>query len=284
MASPSSTADAVSPRHRASRLGFCGLIGEGLRELWSRKHLIRYVVSADLRRTHADTVIGQLWWIVDPFLQMAIYALLVTVIFARQVPDYPLFIFCAILPWKWFTTTLKDAATSVTARNTLIRQVQFPKIVLPAASVAAGTVSFGFGLVSLALLYIAYPSHLSHWLLTLPLVAAVQLVLTFALATFLAAANAFYRDVQNVLTHALRLWFYVSPALYSMDQLEHSGAKDLLAWNPFTPIMESYRNIAYSHAPPDWGGLAIVLAVSTVLAALGIFAFKRVEPGFARIL
>jgi len=284
MATPSPAAPAATPGSRATRPGFLGLIREGFRELRSRGHLIRYVTSADLRRTHADTAIGQLWWIVDPFLQMIIYVVLVTVIFERQVPDYPLFIFCAILPWKWFSTTLKDAATSVTARNTLIRQVQFPKVVLPAASVAAGTVSFLFGLVSLALLLAYYNHHLSPWLLTFPLIAAVQLAFTFALALFVSAANAFYRDVQNVLTHALRLWFYLSPALYSVAMISSETMRNILALNPFTPIMESYRNVVYGHAPPDWAGLAAVLALSAVLTVLGMWLFKRVEPGFAKIL
>jgi len=284
MAIPSPTAHAVTPAGRASRLGFFGLIREGLRDLWSRRHLIRYVTTADLRRTHVDTVFGQLWWIVDPFLQMLIYVVLVTVIFERKVPDYPLFIFCCILPWKWFNTTLKDAATSITARNTLIRQIQFPKIILPAASLVAGTVSFLFGLVSLGLLLLYYHSHISPWLLTLPLIAAVQFVFTFALALFVSAANTFYRDVQNILTHALRLWFYLSPALYSVAMISSPGLQDILRLNPFTPIFESYRNVVYGHAPPEWAGLAAVLALSLVLSVLGIFAFKRVEPGFAKIL
>lgn len=101
MPPPSSAAEAVTHGSGAARPGLVGLVWEGLRELVSRQHLIRYVAGADLRRTHSDTLIGQLWWIVDPFLQMLIYALLVTVIFARSVPDYPLFIFCCILPWKW---------------------------------------------------------------------------------------------------------------------------------------------------------------------------------------
>jgi ABC-type polysaccharide/polyol phosphate export permease len=289
MATPRSTATAVFSASNAARPGFLGLIRQGLREIFSNVHLLRYLVSADLKRTHADTLIGQVWWIVDPFLQMLVYVVLVTVIFSRPTPDYPLFVFCAILPWKWFNTTLRDAASSVTARNTLIRQIQFPKIVLPTASVLAGTASFVIGWVALGALLLVYHSHIHHELLLFPVVAAVQLVFTFALAVFLSAANAFYRDVQNVLVHALRLWFYVSPGLYSLSQLEKSGAKDIIAFNPFTPIFESYRNIVYGDAqmrplPPDWGGLAVVLAVSVVLLLLSIGLFKRVEPAFAKII
>jgi ABC-type polysaccharide/polyol phosphate export permease len=284
MATPTSTATAVFSASNAARPGFLGLIRQGLRDLLSNLHLIRYLVRADLKRTHADTVIGQVWWIVDPFLQMAVYVVLVTVIFSRSTPDYPLFVFAAILPWKWFNTTLRDAASSVTARNTLIRQIQFPKLVLPAASVFAGTASFVIGWVALGVLLLVYHSHIHHVLILFPVVAAVQLVFTLALAVFVSAANAFYRDVQNVLVHALRLWFYVSPGLYSLDQLEHSGAKDLIGFNPFTPIFESFRNVVYYGTAPDWTGLGIVLLISVVLLLVSIGLFKRVEPAFAKII
>jgi len=284
MATPARAASPSTPLGRADRPGFLARIGQGFRDLRTHDRLIVHLVTADLKRTHADTLFGELWWIIDPFLQMIIYTLLVTVIFNKKIPDAPLFLFCAILPWKWFQTTLNDAVTSVTSRVNLIRQIQFPKLVLPTASVLAGTLSFVFGLVSLAALYLVYPKHLSHWLLTLPVIAVVELVFMLSIAVFVSAANAFYRDVQNVLRHVLRLWFYMSPAIYSLDQLEHSGIRYILYLNPMTPILESYRNISYSHQPPDWFGLAWVLALSLVLLCLGFAFFKRVEPGYAKIL
>jgi ABC-type polysaccharide/polyol phosphate export permease len=284
MAIPARAASPATPFSRAERPGFFTRIRQGFGDLRTHNRLIGHLVSADLKRTHADTLFGELWWIIDPFLQMVIYTLLVTVIFNKKIPDAPLFLFCAILPWKWFQTTLNDAVTSVTSRSNLIRQIQFPKLVLPTAAVLAGTLSFTFGLVSLAALYVVYPHRLSHWLLTLPIIAFVEFMFMLSLAVFVSAANAFYRDVQNVLRHVLRLWFYLSPAIYSIDQLEHSSIKYILYLNPMTPILESYRNISYSHLPPDWLGLAWVLVLSLILLCLGFAFFKRVEPGYAKIL
>lgn len=288
MATHERAATPATPFSGEARPGFVGLIVEGVGELIRHNRLIIHLVRADLKRTHADTVIGQLWWIIDPFLQMAIYTLLVTVIFQRKIEDAPLFLFCTILPWKWFQTTLNDTVTSVTSRNSLIRQVKFPKIVLPTAATLAGAMSYVFGLVSLAALYVLYSHRLSHWLITIPVIAFVEFVFMLSLAIFFSAANAFYRDIQNVLRHILRLWFYASPTIYSMDQLQKSGMKDILSVNPFTIILESFRNVSYGAplhpAAPDWGGLAGVLAVSVVLLLLSIGFFKRVENSFAKIL
>jgi homopolymeric O-antigen transport system permease protein len=266
------------------RLGLVRLVARGMLDLRTRGRLLQYLVGTDLKRTHADTVMGQVWWLIDPFFSMAIYAILVTVVFAKQIPDAPLFLFAAILPWQWFQTSLVDATTSVTARGNLIRQIQFPKIVLPAASSIAGTITFGFGLLSLAVLYLVYPGRLSPWLLMIPVIAAVQYVFTLALGILFAGVNTFYRDVQNLLRHVTRIWFYASPAIYSVTALKGSVFGLVLALNPFTYLLTSYRNVAYYGMAPDWVGLLAVLLVSLVLLAFSIWVFKRIETGFAKIL
>ena len=283
-ARPAATARPPGFRELFRRLRFVRLVGRGLSDLRTRGRLLQYLVGTDLKRTHADTVIGQLWWLIDPFFSMAIYSILVTVVFQKQIPDAPLFLFAAILPWQWFQTSLVDATTSVTARGNLIRQIQFPKIVLPAASTLAGAITFSFGLISLALLYLLYPGRLSPWLLTLPIIAAVQYAFTLALAILFSGVNAFYRDVQNLLRHATRVWFYASPAIYSVGALKGSVFGYVLALNPFTYILTSYRNVAYYGTSPDFVGLAVVLLVSLVLLVFSIWVFKRVETGFAKIL
>jgi ABC-type polysaccharide/polyol phosphate export permease len=273
----------TSSRVRRRRSVFA-LVREGVTDLRSRRRLIAYLVGADLKRTHADTVLGQLWWILDPLLQMGIYFILVQIIFQRNVPDYPLFLFAAILPWKWFTTTLNDATGAVTGRQNLLRQVQFPKLILPTAAVTASTVSFMIGLFALGLVYMFYLERLSFWVVFIPVIALVQFFFTLALAIALSAVNAFYRDVQNVLTHALRLWFYLSPILYSLDHIGNKQAESILSLNPFSALLSSYRNVTWGETAPDYIGLLVVFAVSIVLLAAAIALFKRVEPAFARIL
>ena len=286
----STSQEALSaPRVPTKRHGASGLAIEGMLELADRRRLIRYLVGADLKRTHADTVFGQLWWIFDPLLQMAVYVVLVTVIFQRQIPDYPLFLFAAILPWKWFATTLNDATQSVVNRQSLIRQIQFPKSVLPVAAVTAGTVSFAIGLIALALVYLFYLHRLTPWVLLIPLIAGVQYVFTLALGIALGAMNAFYRDVSNVLRHVVRLWFYLSPGLWTLYG-EHAFLREdhpvrpLLLLNPFTHLFEAYRSVTWRMGPPDFAALGVLLLVSLGLLGVSVALFKRVEPAFARIL
>ena len=287
----SATADAPAHfRRGATRPGPLGLIREALVEVAQRRRLIGYLVQADVRKKGADTLLGNLWWVIDPLLQMAVYVVLVSVVFKRGVEDYPLFIFCAILPWKWFQTTVQDAITSVTGADRLIRQIQFPKLVLPVASAFAGIVNFAFGLIPLtALILLLYRDRLSATLLVIPLIGVVQFFFNLAIAVGLAAINVFYRDIGNLSRHALRLWFYLSPGLYAIEDLETATADipvvhQLLLANPFAILFTAYRDVIYDQRLPDWGGLAGLLVASLVLLAATTLMFKRVEPSFAKVL
>ena len=287
----SSTADAPAHfRRGAVRPGPIGLLREAVVEVSQRRRLIRYLVQADIRKKGADTLLGNLWWVLDPLLQMAVYVVLVSVVFNRSTPDYPLFIFAAILPWKWFQSTVQDAITSVTGADRLIRQIQFPKLVLPVASAVAGVVNFVFGLIPLvALMLLLYLDRLSATLLLIPLIAVVQFAFNLAVAVGLAAINVFYRDVGNLSRHALRLWFYLSPGLYAIELLRDKVTgipviEQLLLANPFAILFTAYRDVIYSERVPDWSALGALLAGSMILLALTTFLFKRVEPSFAKVL
>ena len=287
----SATADAPAHfRRGATRPGPIGLLREAVVEVTQRRRLIRYLVQADVRKKGADTLLGNLWWILDPLLQMAVYVVLVSVVFARDVPDYPLFIFAAILPWKWFQSTVQDAITSVTGADRLIRQIQFPKLVLPLASAGAGVVNFVFGLIPLAgLMLILYRDRLSVALVLIPLVAVVQFFFNVAIAVGLAALNVFYRDVGNLSRHFLRLWFYLSPGLYAIEDLRRAAGDipvvgQLLLANPFAILFTAYRDVIYNEQAPDWVGLGALLLGSLVLLAMTTLLFKRVEPSFAKVL
>lgn len=277
-------------RTTAVRPGPFGLLGVAASDVWSRRQLIRYLVSADLKKKGRDTLFGNVWWILDPLLQMAVYVVLVSIIFKRSEEDYALFIFAAILPWKWFSSAIGDAILSVSGQDKLIKQVQFPKLVLPVAAILAGIVQFAFGMIPLgALLVLLYPDRISMALFLIPIVAVVQLIFTLALGILAAALNVFFRDIGNLSRHALRLWFYLSPALYGaavIDEIagSHQYIAQAIKINPFYAILNGYRSVIYYGEAPDWVALGSVLGVSIAFLVVSLWFFKRVEPTFAKVL
>jgi len=296
------TARGTAPTYSSSavRPGPIGLVREAVGELRSRRELVRYLVQADLKKKGADTLLGNLWWFLDPLLQMLVYVVLVSVIFQRQQEAYPLFIFAAILPWKWFTSSIGEAISSVSSQDRLIKQVHFPKIVLPTAALASGIANFAFGLIPLlALMLLFYPEKVSVYLLLVPVIGVVQLVFTAALGFVVAAVNVFYRDVGNLSRHVLRLWFYLSPALYGPVTMaglaeQHPELYRLMQLNPFYTLFTAYRTVIYGiqtpdggslpPTTPDWAALGMLFLVSVVLLVVATVFFKRIEPTFAKVL
>jgi lipopolysaccharide transport system permease protein len=283
-------------RNAAESPGPLALAAEATRDVVSRRRLVRYLVQAEIKKRGVNTILGNVWWVLDPLLLMLVYVVLVTVITRRPIEDYPLFLFAAILPWKWFSSAVVDSTNSIVSHSRLIKQIAFPKIVLPMAATTAGVVGFGFGLIPLAGIMLLYPHRISPLIVLVAVIALVQFVFTIGVALLVAAGNVYVRDLGNVMRHLLRLWFYLSPGLYSFAMLEDSGffrehplLLDLAALNPFAILFEAYRSVIYGTpatgpAMPEWGALATLLLVSVGFVAVAAVVFKRLEPTFAKVL
>jgi homopolymeric O-antigen transport system permease protein len=289
---------AIPVRHASGTPSALTLLREGIDDVLSRRRLIRYLTQADMKKRGSDTLLGNLWWVLDPLLQMLVYIALVAIIGRGLAhPDYPLFIFSAILPWKWFQSVVTDATSTVVRQERLIRQIAFPKLILPMATTISGVVGFIFGLIPLAVLLLWF-GRATPQLVWLPVIAGVQFVFTLAMAVLVSAANVFFRDLGNAVGHLLRLWWFLSPGLYSLSNVhgllgeEHSTLATLASLNPFAVLFESYRAVIYGPpdglsppvGPPDFAALGWLLLASLVLAALAIVFFKRVEPDFAKLI
>jgi ABC-type polysaccharide/polyol phosphate export permease len=284
-------------RHAAGDRGPIRLVREGITDILSRRRLVSYLVSADVRRRGADTLLGNIWWVLDPLLQMVVYIVFLSIVVKKGPPDYPLFIFSAILPWKWFTATMTDATISIVGRDQLIKQIQFPKLVLPTSATVAGIVSFAFGTAALGILMLFFSDRISIYLVFIPVIAAVQFVFTLAFAFLMSAGNVFFRDLGNVEGHVLRLWWFLSPGLYSLTALEdlsifksHPILGELAALNPFAILFTAYRTVIYGTSdggppgPPDFAALTALLIASTFFLAGTTIVFKRLEPSFAKVI
>ena len=297
-AAMSATSEAPAAFHNAAGSpGPLALIREGIEDIRSRRRLVRYLVQADVRKRGADTLLGNFWWVLDPLLQMVVYTIFITIVArGHGIPDYPLFIFSAILPWKWFSSSVIDATGSVVSAERLIKQIQFPKLVLPVAATTAGVVGFAFGMIPLALLLVLNWHRATPYVLLIPVIAVVQYVFTLAMAILVSSANVFFRDLRNVAGHVLRLWWFLSPGLYSLAFLDtlriveqYPIIKTLAEANPFAILFTAYRQVIYGTETslpgfPDWGQLALLGIGSVVFLGLATIVFKRLEPNFAKVL
>lgn len=259
---------------------------DNLRQLLRYRALIQSLVARELKARYRGSFLGYFWSFVNPLLLLLIYTFVFTVVMpgAREtgLEPYALFMFCGILPWVWFSSSLLDAANVLITNANLIRKVLFPAEVLPIVSVFAGMVHFGLGLPILAagLLYfgVAVPPGDLLWL---PVVVLVQLILMLGLALLVSSLTVHFRDLRDLLANLLTIWFFATPILYPLSILPER-ARGLLNLNPFTHLAVAYQEILFMPGPfTEWlrvGGLAIF---ALVVFGIGYFVFDRLRDTFA---
>jgi lipopolysaccharide transport system permease protein len=257
-----------------------------LRQLLRYRGLIQSLVARELKARYRGSVLGFFWSFINPLLLLSIYSFVFKVVLPGQHPaelePYALFMFCGILPWTWFSSSLSESANVLISHGNLIKKVLFPAEILPIVTVLANMVHFFFGLPVLIAFLIYYwrPLTLVE-LLWFPAVVAVQLVLTTALALILSALTVHFRDIKDLLGNLLTFWFFATPVIYPMSQAP-GFARDLLNLNPMTHIVVSYQEILFYQGPfGHWKWLVALGAGSVVLFLIGYFLFDRLRDSFA---
>jgi ABC-type polysaccharide/polyol phosphate export permease len=263
-----------------------------LRRLVGYRALIQSLVARDLKARYRGSSLGFLWSFLNPLLLLLVYTFVFTVMPGVrstnvEAKSYPAFMFCGLLPWSWFSSSLLESASVLVFGGNLIRKVLFPAEVLPLVTVIAGLVNFCFGLPIL-LAFLVYFDKPVVWsdVAWLPVIVLVQLVLTLALALILSALTVHFRDLRDLLSNVLTLWFFATPILYPLSQVEQAAPKALwlMKLNPFAHIALAYQEVLYQPGPflhPR--SLLLVGAASLVLLFCSYFVFDRLRDTFAEV-
>jgi lipopolysaccharide transport system permease protein len=248
--------------------------------------LVQSLVVRELKARYRGSVLGFFWSFANPLLLLLIYTFVFTVVLPGTRPaelePYALFMFCGILPWTWFSSSLSEASNVLITGGNLIKKVLFPAEVLPIVTVLANMVHFFLGLPILGvfLIYYGVPLNLAE-LAWFPLVVFTQLLLTLSLALIVSSLTVHFRDLKDLLANLLTFWFFATPIIYPMTMVPGLG-KTLLDLNPFTHLAISYQEILFYDGPfGHWKWLLALLAGSMVLFLFGYFVFDRLRDSFA---
>ena len=258
-----------------------------LRQLVRYRALIQSLVTRELKARYRGSVLGFFWSFINPLLLLVVYSFVFTVVLPGthppEIEPYALFLFCGILPWTWFSSSLTEAANSLMAGGNLIKKVLFPAEILPIVSVLANMMHFFFGLpILLAFLLYFRPTITFVEVLWFPVVVAVQLVFTLGLSLLLAALTVHFRDIKDILSNLLTLWFFATPIIYPMHRAPGTISKAVLNANPFSHFAVSYQEILFYDGPfGHWKWLMGIFGASLVLFLVGYFLVDRLRDSFA---
>ncbi len=266
-----------------------------LRELYQYRALLWALTLRELKARYRASVLGFLWTFLNPTLNMVVYVVVFGVINRTSIERYPFFLFCGLLPWIFFSTSVLGGTTSVSDRRDLLTKVRFPAQVLPATVVLTNLLNFLLSLPLLFLLGAAYGDWPTWHLVYLPLVLVLQVFFTLAVTYFLSALNVAFRDLQHVVANLVQMLFFLTPVLWTLDTIgdvERFGvtltaaqARDVMTFgNPMAGIMNAWRDIFFLHRVPAWQPLAEVALLSLVLLWLASGVFERRREEFAELV
>jgi len=256
------------------------------RELWDYRDLLFVLVRRDFLSKYKQTVLGPLWFILQPLLNTLVFTIVFNKVAGIGTGGIPpvLFYLCALLPWGYFAQNVTTGALTFTANSHLFGKVYFPRLVVPISTVISNLFAL--------LLQFAVFLIFTEWfalrgspvpvgpalLLALPLL-LITAVLSLGLSLLISASTAKYRDLTHLTPILLQLWMFATPVIYPLAKLTGGdGRWAWLAWmNPMAPVVEGFRVSLLGKGEWQGGMLAVSALVSVVILLIGIVAFGRAE-------
>jgi lipopolysaccharide transport system permease protein len=256
------------------------------RELLRYRELLWLVTQREIKVRYKQSVLGALWAILQPLSLMVVMTVFFSW-FARMPSDgipYPLFVYSALLPWIFFSTSLSFAIPSLINNAHIITKIYFPREIVPLASVLAAFLDFLIASCVFAFILAYYrvpPTWNVFFLFPLLL---IQITFTTGICLFLSAFTVLYRDVRHMLPLLIQIWMFVTPILYPASVVPARWRVLYFILNPMAVTIDGYRRTVVHGIPPQLSYILLAAIVSFVLLWLGYKYFKHLEREFADIV
>lgn len=258
-----------------------------LKELYAYRQMVYSLVRKDLRGRYKGSVLGFLWTFINPLLQLFVYTLVFSVILQNDIENYPIFLFVALIPWIFFSSSVTGGSSSVLQSKEMIKKIYFPREIMPIANVTSSFVNMLLCFVVIfAVLIFTGTGFNVLALLYLPLIMIIEYILCMGLALLTSAFTVYFRDLEYILGIITMAWMYITPVMYSSDRVLVQYPQYATLWNlnPMTPIITAYRDILYYKQVPHVSTLMLALGLGLVFVVIGYTVFRKLQRGFAEEL
>jgi len=260
-----------------------------VRELWRYRDLVLLLFNRDLVTWYKQTILGPLWYIVQPLLTTLIFTVVFGNIAKISTDGQPkiLFYLSGVILWTYFADCFKIISDTFVTNKSIFGKVYFPRIVMPISTVLSNLVKFGIQLALFVSIYIyfLFNGYEFRWdisLLLLPVLVIMAGGLSIGLGMIASSMTVKYRDVTFLITFGIQLLMYGTPVIYPLSEVrEKAGDLEMfIVANPMSAIIESFRYILLKSGSLDFGNLLYSLIATIVILYTGMVIFNRTEKSF----
>jgi lipopolysaccharide transport system permease protein len=257
----------------------------GLKELWEYRELLYFLTWRDIKVRYKQTALGAAWAIIQPFFMMVVFSLFFGKLGGMKSDGlpYPVFVYCALLPWQLFAFALTESSNSLVGNQNLITKVYFPRLVVPISAVLGGLIDFAIAFVILLGMMAYYRIVPGVAILTLPLFILLAIMTALGVGLWLSALNVQYRDVRYTIGFLTQFWLFATPVAYP-SSIVPAPWRALYGLNPMAGVVEGFRWALLGKADPPGALLAVSVAAVIVLLVGGLHYFRHMEQTFADIV
>lgn len=257
-----------------------------LKDVWHYRDLIGMFVKRDFVSRYKQTILGPLWFIIQPLLTSLVF----TVIFGNiaQLPTdglpQMLFYMSGNILWNYFSTCLTSTSTTFTSNAHLFGKVYFPRLVMPISIVISNLITFAIQF-AFFFAYFAFFAlrgsdvRLTSWAFALPILLVLMAGLGLGFGIIISSMTTKYRDLQYLVGFGVGLWMYATPVIYPVSSIPEKW-RWVADVNPVTPIIETFRMGFLGAGDAPWARLGYSAAFMLVVMFIGVVIFNRVEKTF----
>ena len=270
-----------------------GLFEVNLKEIWDYRDLLSLFVKRTITVQYKQTILGPLWWLIQPALTVIMYMVVfggIAGIPTDGIPQ-PLFYLGGVCMWQYFSSCLTGTSNTFVSHSGIFGKVYFPRLIMPLSTVTSNLVRFGIQLGLFVVVYVYYAfrgmAPCPNWyLFLLPLLVLMLAGLALGFGIIISSMTTKYRDLQVLFSFVVQLWMYATPIVYPLSQVAGKKAlgmdlQFLMCLNPVTPVIETFKHGALSAGEfIGWGWLGYSFVVMLILLALGVLIFNRVQKSF----
>ncbi len=257
----------------------------GLKEVWTHREILYFLVWGDLRVKYKQTALGFAWAIFQPLMACLIFSL----VFSRTMRaatggmPYPVFAYAALVPWQFFATSISKSSASLIAGQQLVKKVYFPRVILPLASVCSALIDLFPALLVMGglMLYYGIPPRVT--MLILPALLAMVLLIALAFSILFSGLCLKYRDVRFAVPFLTQIWMFATPVIYP-SSLVTGAWKEWYALNPMAGVTDGFRWAILGTDFTIGSGFYAGLGIAVVSLLAGLMYFRTIEPEFADIV
>ena len=249
-------------------------------ELYRCRTLVVSLVLKEVKLRYQGSVLGFLWTFLNPLLLMCVYTIIFSIFLRIKVDNYPVFLFCGLIPWIWFSTSILEGAGSLVRSGDLITRTLFPPQVLPTVTVFSNLGNFVFSLPMLFIFLLFFKVKIGIALIALPIVMIIQAFFTLGLVLMVSALNVHFRDIQHILGNLIMMWFFATPILYPTTSIPVKF-RFISYINPMAMLIKAYRDTLFYRQFPNWLLLGVTFCFAFLVFFLGNMIFNKYKESFS---